>query len=106
MKTNKKKSEGKKMKLVINNMYDLQKFRLEMEKWNSEDTSNYTEEQQNEMKENIQQAQSFVIKKLETLKSEIVTLKDKERKLQNRILNTQKDMETLELYKLLFAKRF
>lgn len=106
MKTNKKKSEGKKMKIVINNMYDLQKFRLEIEKWNSEDTSNYTEEQQNEMKENIQQAQSFVIKKLETLKSEIVTLKEKERKLQNRILNTQKDMETLELYKLLFAKRF
>lgn len=106
MKKNKKKSEGKKMKIVINNMYDLQKFRLEIEKWNSEDTSNYTEEQQNEMKENIQQAQSFVIKKLETLKSEIVTLKDKERKLQNRILNTQKDMETLELYKLLFDKRF
>lgn len=106
MKTNKKKSEGKKMKLVINNMYDLQKFRLEMEKWNSEDTSNYTEEYQNEMNENIQQAKSFVIKKLETLKSEIVTLKDKERKLQNRILNTQKDMETLELYKLLFDKRF
>lgn len=106
MKTNKKKSEGKKMKIVINNMYDLQKFRLEIEKWNSEDTSNYTEEQQNEMKENIQQAQSFVIKKLEALKSEIVTLKEKERKLQNRILNTQKDMETLELYKLLLAKRF
>lgn len=106
MKTNKKKSEGKKMKLVINNMYDLQKFRLEMEKWNSEDTSNYTEEYQNEMNENIQQAKSFVIKKLETLKSEIVTLKDKERKLQNRILNTQKDMETLELYKLLLDKKF
>ena len=104
MKTNKKKSEGKKMKIVINNMYDLQKFRLELEKWNSEDTS--TEEYQNEMKENIQQAQSFVIKKLETLKSEIVTLKDKERKLQNRILNTQKDMETLELYKLLLNKKF
>lgn len=106
MKTNKKKSEGKKMKLVINNMYDLQKFRLEIEKWNSEDTSNYTEEYQNEMNENIQQAKSFVIKKLETLKSEIVTLKDKERKLQNRILNTQKDMETLELYKLLLDKKF
>lgn len=106
MKTNKKKSEGKKMKLVINNMYDLQKFRLEMEKWNSEDTSNYTEEYKNEMNENIQQAQSFVIKKLETLKSEIVTLKDKERKLQNRILNTQKDMETLELYRLLLDKKF
>lgn len=106
MKTNKKKSEGKKMKIVINNMYDLQKFRLEFEKWNSGDTSTYTEEYQNEMKENIQQAQSFVIEKLEALKSEIVTLKEKERKLQNRILNTQKDMETLELYKLLFAKRF
>lgn len=106
MKKNKKKSEGKKMKIVINNMYDLQKFRLEIEKWNSGDTSTYTEEYQNEMKENIQQAQSFVIEKLEALKSEIVTLKEKERKLQNRILNTQKDMETLELYKLLFAKRF
>lgn len=104
MKTNKKKSEGKKMKIVINNMYDLQKFRLEIEKWNSGDTS--TEEYQNEMKENIQQAQSFVIKKLETLKSEIVTLKEKERKLQNRILNTQKDIETLELYKLLLNKKF
>mgnify|MGYP001670607519 CR=1 FL=1 len=106
MKTNKKKSEGKKMKIVINNMYDLQKFRLEIEKWNSGDTSTYTEEYQNEMKENIQQAQSFVIEKLEALKSEIVTLKEKERKLQNRILNTQKDMETLELYKLLLNKKF